>query len=216
MENTSARAARAAAFDRWLSNARATDGGEFERPEHELLAEHYMMDLALAAMDEEARQLLRGSELRPDFWRTAVEFIGDFTHRVHRVKEEQVFFPALCEWGLLEPEQAEHLAHEHESLGQLTLELYDAIGESDWEKAFRVVASYLGRIRPHLEAEELRLLSPKLAEIPDERMVPIFDRFRAVERDVLGPDGRRKLMEFTQRLCRQVGLADLHEEVNAW
>lgn len=209
-EEAAARRARAAAFEAWSRSDPAM------RPEQELLGEHHVMSVAMSAMDEEAHRLLRGSELRPEFWDTVIEVIGRFIHRVHRTKEEQVFFPALCEWGLLEPVHAEVLHDVHGELGRLTEELCDGIRASDWEQVFRVVAIYLHGIRAHLAAEERHLLSRELAEIPEARLTDVREGFRAVERAALGDAGRGRILVLTRQLCRQVGLAELHHEVDTW
>lgn len=212
-----ANAARAIAFETWMNNVGlAPARWAPERPEHELLAEHYMMGLATSAMEEEAQQLLRGASLRPAFWQQVVDYIGNFTHRVHRVKEEEVFFPALAEWGLLIPEDKEHFEADHRALGDLTRDLCDGVGEGDWEKAFRVVSIYLGRIRPHLAAEEVRLLSPEVAKIPTKDLAPISRRFREIEAEALGSEGRNRIVTLTQGICRSVGLAELHAEIDTW
>lgn len=211
------RRARAAAFETWMRNAAAAGGRvEPERPEQELLAEHHMMGLAISAMEGEARQLLRGASLRPDFWQLAVDFIGNFTHRVHRVKEEEVFFPALSERGLLTPEYCRHFAEDHEALGGLTLELCDGVAEGDWEKAFRVVSIYLSRIRPHLEMEERSLLAAEVSEIPEPVVADIQRRFHEIEVVGLGTEGRSRVVSITQELRRAVGLAELHTVIDAW
>lgn len=209
--------ARAIAFEDWMRTAYSPPGTvEVERPEQELLAEHHMMGLALSAMENEARQLLRGAPLRPDFWQVAVDFIGNFTHRVHRVKEEQVFFPALQRWGLLTPEYSEHFEEDHLALGSLTHDLCEGVADGDWEKAFRVVSIYLGRIRPHLTAEERSLLAPELAEIPAGELVPIQQRFREIEVQALGSTGRGRIVEISQQLRRSIHFTDLHEPVESW
>jgi hemerythrin-like domain-containing protein len=164
------------------------------------------MGAVLAAMEKEARGLLRGEPLRPEFWTRVVDFIGNFTHRVHRTKEERIFFPALREWGLLEPAHSGQLERSHGSLKDLTLLLCEGVGEGDWEKAFRVVAIYLGEMRPHLEAEEELLLSPHLVEISEERLEPVRRGFAAVEDEVIGRSGRRAVLDLVRSVCREVDL----------
>ena len=216
-DSLAASQARAIAFEDWMRTAYSPPGAvEMERPEQELLAEHHMMGLALSAMETEARQLLRGAPLRPDFWRVAVDFIGNFTHRVHRVKEEDVLFPALQSWGLLAPDRCQHFEEDHEALGGLTRELCDGVDEGDWEKAFRVVSIYLDRIRPHLTAEEGTLLMPELVEIPVGELAPIQQRFREIETHVLGAAGRSRILALSQQLRRSIHFTDLHEPVESW
>ena len=82
----------------------------------------------------------------------------------------------------------------------------DGVNEGDWEKAFRVVAIYLGRMRPHLEAEERRLVSPELADVEAERIDPVAASFAALEEDELGVGGRLEYFDITCSLCKDVGI----------
>lgn len=197
--------ARSKAFESWLETTRPGATAR-QRPEQELLAEHHLMGSVLGAMEQEARRLRGGDPLRPEFWGRVVDFIGDFTHRVHRVKEEEVFFPALEGWGLVDPEVCRHLHSDHEKLEDLTRVLCEGVGEGDWEKAFRVVAIYLDRIRPHLEAEEQRLLAPDLGRIPEPGAAFLSRRFASIEAEVLGADGRGEVLALVQSLRRDTGL----------
>jgi hemerythrin-like domain-containing protein len=196
--------ARARAFEAWRKAARGESAPQ--RPEQQLLAEHHLMLAVLEAMDAEARRLLDGGVLRPEFWRGVVEFIGNFSHRVHRVKEERFFFPALEAWGLATPEICRHIADDHEKLKELTWLLCDGVNEGDWEKTFRVVAMYLDRMRSHIHAEEQQLLSPALAEVDAERVRPVAEGFAALEAETLGPEGRLGYLEITRSVCDDVGI----------
>ena len=160
----------------------------------------------LGAMEAEGKELLHDKPLRPDFLKGAVEFIGNFSHRIHRVKEERFFFPALEAWGLVEPEACQRLEEDHRALRDLTTLLCDGVNEGDWEKAFRVVAMYLGRIRLHLEAEEAGLLSADLSEIWDECIAPMMESFTALERAEFIGASRLHYVEIADSLCRDVGL----------
>ena len=207
-------ATRARALEGWLADARGD--AVRQRPEEQLLAEHQLMLAALAAMEVEAKRLLHGEPLRPDFWRGVVEFIGNFSHRVHRVKEERFFFPALEAWGLIEPETCRHIGDDHESLKELTWLLCDGVNEGDWEKAFRVVSMYLARMRAHLEAEEHRMTIPELAQVDDERVGPVRAGFAAIEAEELGSDGRLEYFDITRSLCRDVGIEPPGMRGKAW
>jgi len=200
--------ARALAFQAWLRGGGRGNGSRVRQtPQQELLAEHHLMAAVLEAMTEEARQMLRGDSLRPEFWARVVDVIGNFTHHVHRAKEEQCFFPALGEWGLLEPDDLRQLVQDHAALREMTLDLCEGVSEGDWEKAFRLVAIYVGRMRLHLEAEEERLLSARLDEVPEERLAAVAERFAAIETRTLGAKGRAHYVEVARSLCRDVGLA---------
>jgi hemerythrin-like domain-containing protein len=197
-------AARAKALEGWLDDARGD--AIRQRPEAQLLAEHQLMLAVLAAMEVEAKRLLHGEPLRPDFWRGVVEFIGNFSHRVHRVKEERFFFPALEAWGLIPPELCRHVADDHDKLKELTWLLCEGVNEGDWEKAFRVISMYLTQMRTHLEAEEAHLTMPALAEVDEERVHPVRAGFAVIEAEELGNDGRLDYFDLTGSLCRDVGI----------
>jgi len=196
--------ARTQAFETWLANANGA--GLPQRPEEELLAEHHIMLAVLAAMEAEGKELLHGTPLRPEFWKGVVEFIGNFSHRIHRVKEERFFFPALEAWGLVEPEACQRLEEDHRALRDLTALLCDGVNEGDWEKAFRVVAMYLGRMRVHLDVEEIALLSADLSEVGDEHVAPMMESFAALEREEFTGASRLYYVEIADSLCRNVGL----------
>jgi len=188
-----------------------SEGGEPQRPDEELWAEHFLIRSVVEAMREEAMVLREGSPLRPAFWEGVVDFIGNFVHRVHRAKEEDVFFPVLVEQGLIDSEREAHLHDEHSHLKDLTLELCDGVSEGDWEKAMRVVARYLDLMTAHLDAEERHMRNPAVRALPAEEWKDVQRSFGAIEGRVLGESGRREYLELTRSLCADVEITTRFE-----
>jgi hemerythrin-like domain-containing protein len=63
-------------------------------PIETLVDEHRTILAVLDDMERECRSLDHGGELRPDFWRRTLRFLGEF-ERLHHAKEEGLLFRAL-------------------------------------------------------------------------------------------------------------------------
>ncbi len=191
----------------WLKSALEDEGPpRHQHPADELLAEHHLMGAVLAAMREEARGLVRNAPLRPQLWGLVVDFIGNFTHRIHRVKEEQLLFPALWDGGLVHENGFGRLERQHGLLHRLTLELCDGVSAGDWKSTARVVYRYVDLMGPHLAAEEESLVADATRQLEPERVMEIRRAFDALEAERMPPKGRRHYLDVARRLCEETGV----------
>ncbi|MCA8964188.1 MAG: hemerythrin domain-containing protein [Planctomycetes bacterium] len=181
-------------------------GERRQSPFEELLAEHHLMSIVLAAMEAEAQGMLRGGALRREFWSDVVDFNGNFVHLCHRVKEEEHLIPALVEHGLLDAEQDNAVRHEHQSAKKLTLDIVDGVGEGDWERVLRVVSIYVHILRPHMRREETGLFAAAVHGLPAEVDERLRAAFAAVDARALAGRGRAHFVEIARRLAQATGV----------
>jgi hemerythrin-like domain-containing protein len=190
------------AFEQWIAGPAAAGA---LLPAEELLAEHHVMAIVLAAMEAESQHLLAGRSLRPDFWSAVIDFNGNFVHMCHRVKEERHLIPALVEHRLLDA-KLEHSVHqEHASGKELTLELCSGVEEADWEKVLRLVSIYAHVMRPHMRREEDSYFA-RAASLPPEVQDRLRRAFAEVDDTALGQDGRRRFVAVARRLATLAGV----------
>lgn len=194
-------------FAGWIAIAEGAKDAPRQSPVEELRAEHHLMDAVLAAMEREARRLSVHGELRPDFWDGVVDCIGNFTHLVHRRKEEQALFPALKRAGLMEDGgELAILTKEHEGSHQLTLDLVDGVSDGDWEKVLRVVHLYLTMARDHLEREEREVFGPLERDLDAAATVKLRQQFDVIEADAIGNRDRKHYLDVARHICVEAGL----------
>ncbi|MDJ0850506.1 MAG: hypothetical protein QNK04_19205 [Myxococcota bacterium] len=176
-------------------------------PSDELIADHVVMDAALEAIGHEARQLREGHSLRPEFWSRAVDFIGNYVHRVHRAKEEELF-RALLGWGLVARGASTPLVEDHARARELTFDLCDAVGDGDWERVLRLVALYLRFMEPHMRCEESHWLEPLDRRLDAEHQETLRASFRAIDERELPGGVRTGYAETVRWLVRKTGVPD--------
>jgi hemerythrin-like domain-containing protein len=176
-------------------------------PVDELLAEHWLMRAALAGMRQEALDLRRNRPLRPQLWSKVVDVIGNFIHRIHRVKEEAVFFPRLLQDGIIDASDRAHLLDENEQLQSLALALCDGANEGAWEKAMRIAARYLSLMESHLRSGEQRLVNPLVRALPPETERQLREAFTEIETARLGEADRGHYLELVRTICRETGVS---------
>jgi hemerythrin-like domain-containing protein len=192
-------------LEAWIAD---TAGAErVMHPVDELLAEHCLMRVALAGMHQEALNLRQNRPLRPQLWSKVVDVIGNFIHRIHRAKEEAVFFPQLLEDGIIDDAERAHLLDDHQQLQSMTFDLCDGVSEGDWEKAMRTAARYLSVMAAHLRAEEQRLASPGVRALPQETVSHLRNAFAEIETATLGEGSRQHYLELARSICRDTGIS---------
>lgn len=197
-------------LDEFRAWRRAAEGalsdGETQSPTEELLAEHHLMNLVVTAMEREAGQLDQGAELRFDFWSDVVDFIGNFVHHCHRAKEEQVFYPAVVELGLIEAERSDVLEGEHRNAKELTLGIISGVENGDWEQVVRLVSMYAYFIRHHMRSEEMELVQPAVRELSPAIHSRLAGDFAAVENAALAKRNRAHYLDVVRRICDEAGV----------
>jgi hemerythrin-like domain-containing protein len=197
-----------AEFAAWLQNARAVPAQrEVQSPCEELLGEHYLIESVLAAMEAEALRLNQGEDLRAGFWGDVVDFIGNFVHLSHRVKEETAFYPAVVRGGLIEASRSDDLEQEHDNARRLTLGICEGVESGDWEQVIRLVSMYVYFQRHHMKNEELELVLPFMRQLDASMDDEIASAFRAVEATALAVRDRRHYVDLARRLCDAAGVA---------
>ncbi len=176
-------------------------------PTDELLADHVLMHSALEAIGLEAQALREGRAPRAEFWSRAIDFVGDYVHRVHRAKEEALF-RALLGWGVVAPGASRPLLEDHARARQLTLDLCRAVREGDWERVSQVFSIYLQFIEPHMRREESQWLEPLDRRLDPEHQATLRTAFRAIDQRELPGGVRTCYAELVRRLARDAGVAD--------
>jgi len=192
------------AFDAWLSEAQSIV--RHQSPVEELLAEHHVMASVLLAMEAEAKSLMSGRSLRPDFWADLIEFNGNFVHLCHRLKEEVHFIPAMVEHRLLDQSQVSAFHHDHGVAKDLTLSIRDGVEEGDWEKVLKLVLLYLHLLRPHMKREEQTLLCVAGTKLPSQVAEKLREAFTAVDKQALAERGRVHYVDLARRLSQACGI----------
>ena len=197
-------------FRAWVAIAEGDDGAEKQTPIAELRGEHHMMDAVLAAMEREARRLSVHGELRLDFWEGVVDCIGNFTHLVHRRKEEQALFTALKRANVADENGAiATLTKEHEGAHELTIALVDGVSDGDWEKVLRVAHLYSKQTREHIDREEREVFEPIERHLDAGALVKMRQQFDVIEADALGPRDRKHYLDVARRICVEAGLENV-------
>lgn len=193
-------------FEHWVRRAR----GEHVDPQHpvdELLAEHHMLDAALAAMEVESHRLSRRQVLRTEAWADIVDFVGNFIHLVHRRKESQALFGAFAEASNGDHDKIlEQTEREHQRAARLTMELMDGVNEGDWEKVLRTAQLYLAFARAHLRHEEEFIFDVVRGALGPTQTTQVRADFDRLEAFGLGERDRLYYLQLVQRLCHSAGL----------
>jgi len=193
-------------FLQWVREAR----GKADRRQHpvdELLAEHHLMDIALAAMEAETHRLGRRKLLRNDVWTDVIDFVGNYIHLVHRRKESQCLVAAFAKAvGDEHHPVVAKTEEQHSHAARLTFDLVDGLNEGDWEKVLRTAQLYIAFARPHLRYEEADLFEIVRAKLAPEQVAAAQEEFKRLEAFGLGERDRLYYLEVAQRLAKRAGL----------
>lgn len=196
-------------FSAWVADARRAGTERSQGAIDELIAEHHMMDVVLAAMDREARKLGQHQLLRLEFWEDVVDWTGNYVHQCHRRKEEEALFPVMLSHVGADQQLVEAIAAEHRQAKQLTLDLLDGVDEGDWEKVLRAAHLYVRLAREHLVREQTEVFEPAVRLLDAGQHAALRRAFDAIERDALGDRDRLYYLEVARRLARGAALPDL-------
>lgn len=201
-------------FITWVAWARNPEASSRQHPVDELLAEHHIMDAALAAMERETRRLSVHHDLRPEAWRDVVDFIGNYVYQVHRRKEENGLFEAYR--TLLQGQGVGHgtvdlVAADHGQATNMTVALVNGVGEGDWEKVLRASHMYLRVARDHLIREEQEIFEQARAAFDDDAVAALKIRFGELECFGLGERNRIYYLDLVRRMCERAGYTGLLE-----
>lgn len=193
-------------FVQWVQQARGNSESR-QHPIDELLAEHHLMDIALAAMEAETHRLGRRKLLRNDVWTDVVDFVGNYIHLVHRRKESQCLMRAFAEAvGDDHHPVVQKTEEQHGRAARLTFDLVDGLNEGDWEKVLRTAQLYISFARPHLRYEESELFELARARLAPQQIAAAQEEFKRLEAFGLGERERLYYLEVAQRLAKRAGL----------
>lgn len=196
-------------FEVWLKAAQNPSAPRDQHPIDELLAEHHIMDVVLAAMERETRRISVHGEFRQALWEDFVDYLGNFVYQVHRRKEEQGLFPLYMEatgQDLHSPVGV--IAKEHEQSTNLTLDLVHGVGDGDWEKVLRAGHLYLRLGRDHLVREERDVFDAARRLFDPDAVQVLRKKFDELERFGLGERDRMYYVTVARRLCARTGLPE--------
>jgi hemerythrin-like domain-containing protein len=180
--------------------------GTRQHPIDQLLGEHHLMRSALLTMQAEASRLAKEKSLRFDYWKVAVDFVGNFGLLCNYRKKANHLFPMLAELGFKDGLEA--LDAEQQQNIELTLDLCDTVQEADWEKVMRLVAVFVGARRKQLEREERELLLPAKEKLDAEQQKRLADAFAEVDQKTLHPGGRAAYLAMARELAKATSLPD--------
>lgn len=162
------------------------------------------MGLVFDAMVVEARQGEQGADVRVEFWRHVVDFVGNFVHRCHRAKEDDFFFPVLVRAKILDERSIRTREHGEEAR-ELTLAIRDGVVSGEWKRVFRVVPEYVVFMRHHMMGEERDLLHPYARSVGRRVQDEIMAGFQGVEKQTIAKRGRQSYIDMARRLCDMTG-----------
>ena len=132
-----------------------------------LMIEHRLIEKMIALLGKEADRIERERTIRPEFIKTAVDFIRTYADKCHHGKEEDILFKALAD----KPLSAEHrkilneLIEEHKYGRKVTAELVAATEPAAMVKALRTLAGFYP---PHIEKEDKHFFIPVMAYFSKE------------------------------------------------
>ena len=161
----------------------------------------------LRALEEEARRLYDGQQLRPAFWESALEFVDGFMEECHRRVEEEVIFPTLLQYADGESRAlVEKLSKDHGRAHALTDGLRDAIRAGDWEAVLRMAMIYVSGLRKHMEAEERIFEQLEGMQLPNPVLNEMRSRAEAIEAKAMRGNGPGYFVDLTHQLCEATNI----------
>lgn len=199
-------------FLRWMRAAVTPGEPRTQHPIDELLAEHHVINGAVAALERQARRLFRSRQLDPKIWDGFVDLLGNWANQVHRRKEEQGLFTSLQE--SVDPKELERhelskVVSQHAHCEGAIVDLFHGIGEGDWEKVGRAAVNYvqLARDRVTITEQKLFPLSRKMLE--EKELTGLRERFDELEKFGLGERARTYYVDLAQDICMAADLKDV-------
>jgi hemerythrin-like domain-containing protein len=133
-----------------------------------------------------------------------MDFLTAYVDQCHHAKEEEIFFPAIREAGLISlDELIKELTSEHAVGREMVQEMEKSLvrmGESKASaKGFSAIASrYVGLFRQHIRKENGILFPAADEKLTAEIQQRVLHGFRKIDRDRIGEDRRiafRRLAE---------------------
>ncbi len=176
--------------------------GPREHPVDVLVQEHQVILAVLETIQQEVRALRAADPVRPEFWRSTLDFLTTFVDTCHHGKEEDVLFPALARNGL--PEQQGPVGvmrHEHEHGRQLVRRIHADVAALAGTALAGDAQAYITFLREHI-AKENEILFPLAKRVlPPDALAAMRDGFRHIESDVVGDGTHCRFLGLARELC---------------
>jgi hemerythrin-like domain-containing protein len=177
-----------------------------------LMAEHEVIQRVIAALETAAGKLENGQNVRPAFFVDAADFIKGFADGCHHVKEEQVLFKTMNEYGM--PSQGGPIGmmlYEHEQGRKFTRGMREAaqnLAAGDVSARSEVVQNahgYAALLRQHIQKENGILFPMADQVIPAGKHADVFEGFEHVEHEETGEGVHEKYLALAERLEKEAG-----------
>ena len=176
-----------------------------------LMAEHEVIVRVVAALETAALKLEKGQSVGPAFFIESADFIKGFADGCHHLKEEQVLFKTLGDYGLSsEGGPVGVMLYEHEQGRKFTRGMREAAqkwasGDASAQTAVAQNArGYAALLRQHILKENNVLFPMADQIIPAERQDDVFEAFERVEHEETGEGVHEKYLALAAKLEKEV------------
>ena len=175
-----------------------------------LMAEHEVIKRVITSLESAAGKLESGQNIRPAFFLDAADFIKGFADGCHHVKEEQVLFKTMGEYGM--PSQGGPVGmmlYEHEQGRKFTRGMREAAqsleaGDASARSAvIQNARGYATLLRQHIQKENTILFPMADQIIPPAEHEAVFEGFEHVEHEETGEGVHEKYLALAESLEQQ-------------
>ncbi len=179
-----------------------------------LMEEHEVILRVIAVLERAAANLAEGGDIQPVFFIDAADFIKGFADGCHHVKEEQVLFKTMNQYGI--PSQGRPVGvmlYEHEQGRRYTRGMREAaerLAAGDLAARDEVVENargYTALLRQHIMKENNVLFPMADRVIPVEEHNAVFESFEKVEHEETGEGVHEKYLALAEHLEKEAASA---------
>ena len=176
-----------------------------------LMEEHRVVERVLTTLDEAADRMDRGSQVRPEFFMDAAQFIRGFADGCHHKKEEGVLFEEMVANGL--PRDTGPIAAmlaDHEQGRAYTRAMDEAarkLAAGDASARQAVIDNargYVALLRQHIQKEDGILFPLANRVIPPSAQDDVAEGFERVEHLETGEGVHEKYLALAESLEREI------------
>jgi hemerythrin-like domain-containing protein len=146
--------------------------------------EHQNILIVITSIEQECERLKTGTEIDPEFFEKAIDFIKNYADKFHHAKEEDILFKEFEDVS----EQAHcnpvpQMLHEHELGRNFVKGMQEAIKTNDKESLIENSNGYAQLLREHIYKED-DILYPMIEDVlSDGTEEKMFEEFKKVELD---------------------------------